>query len=478
VLPSAAKIAADIKSRPVVVGRHWRWCQWRRLHGQPQVRSACRLDGAYVPSQRTGAIQRSWVWTYVAALSGAFVSGLMFDFPSPASAVGVLILGGSIALALRQPAEIRSIDKIISQATQAWKNIEAKWNEVKDSHQFLRCRSEADEVIRNSQNLGREEASQLADLKVKQREAQLQIFLQRFYIERAKIKGIGNTRKVMLRSYGIETAADVELHRVQAIRGFGPVIAGNLVAWRRSVEKRFMFDPNQPINPTDIAAVKTAIAKKGNVLETDLRQSLSELKRISGEINSVRNTLRNAARNIWSTHRQAEMDKASLGTGVWSRKMRLAGIGAAVVVSLVLQTGGFDIYSKTGLAQRLAQNRVASPNQSVGNSTETDRLVERRGDNVQVTSEAQGSASPNSTLATPRTPRSNVGAPSVVVSPQENTVANPPIKRPDDLTNVARNEDPASQAEGADIFSKASTDRCGTRQGCPRMGSLEKSCHG
>ena len=217
---------------------------------------------AGVPSQRTGAIQRSWVWTYVAALSGAFVSGLMFDFPSPASAAGVLILGGSIALALRQPAEIRSIDKIISQATEAWKNIEAKWNEVKDSHQFLRCRSEADEVIRNSQNLGREEANQLADLKVKQREAQLQIFLQRFYIERAKIKGIGNTRKVMLRSYGIETAADVELHRVQAISGFGPVIAGNLVAWRRSVEKRFMFDPNQPINPTDIAAVKPNFSRR------------------------------------------------------------------------------------------------------------------------------------------------------------------------------------------------------------------------
>src|SRR5262249_38300025 len=153
----------------------------------------------------------------------------------------------------------------------------------------------ADHLIAQVQNLGNEESRLITDLKAKQKEAQLTQFLQQFYIAHAKIKGIGRNRKILLRSYGVETAADVEQKRIRQISGFGPVVAGSLIAWRKSIEQRFLFKPNQPISPADIAAIKAAVLKKKSQLETELRQSLAQLQTASNRTRSVRNSLQASA---------------------------------------------------------------------------------------------------------------------------------------------------------------------------------------
>jgi hypothetical protein len=96
----------------------------------------------------------------------------------------------------------------------------------------------------------------LEQLKQNHRKLQMDRFLGRFEIEDAKIDGIGPGRKGTLASYGIETAEDVVPSRVNSVPGFGPVLIERLMAWRKSLEAKFVFDPKKAIDPRDIITVE------------------------------------------------------------------------------------------------------------------------------------------------------------------------------------------------------------------------------
>ncbi|MFX8907061.1 hypothetical protein ABTM87_19715, partial [Acinetobacter baumannii] len=65
-------------------------------------------------------------------------------------------------------------------------------------------------------------AQSLARLKSDRHNRQLHDFLDRFLIQRAAIAGIGPAKTATLRSFGIESAADVHAGRIIQIPGFGP----------------------------------------------------------------------------------------------------------------------------------------------------------------------------------------------------------------------------------------------------------------
>ena len=288
-------------------------------------------------SVRAGSAKATWVGSFVGGLAGAAASAVLFRVPELGPILGSLGVCGSAYLALRSPPEMANAQKLVSQLSTSWRNVETQWNQAKEPRQFTDQRHEADEIIRAFKNLGAEEARELANLQAKARDRQLRTFLQRFYIDHANIKGLGNTRKVVLRSYGIETAADVDARRIEAIKGFGPSLAGNIVAWRKSLEHRFVFNPNQPINPADVLAVKTAIANKRIDLEKKLRTALSELEKRSNGILSLRNSLKSSAEQVWKAKRQAELDHANLASSYYSTPVRFATLAGAVVVSVVVQ---------------------------------------------------------------------------------------------------------------------------------------------
>ena len=308
---------------------------------------------------------------YSVAMVGVLVSVVLFRLQQPAPLVGLLTLAGSAFLAARESKSEEVAKKAISQTAAAWKNVETQWNRVKENREFLELRREADRLITQAQTLGGEESRLLAGLKAKQKEAQLTQFLQQFYIAQAKIKGIGRNRKIVLRSYGIETAADVAQNRIQQISGFGPVVEGALIAWRKSIEKKFMFNPTQPISPADIAAIKAAVFKKKSQVESDLRQSLARLQNASGGTRSIRNSLQASAVQIWNAQKQAQLN----GTVLINRftvKARLAGLAAVVAVSLILPNA--IVLPSNPVPPTPKQNRqqVDIPN-STGPKQPTDR---------------------------------------------------------------------------------------------------------
>src|SRR5690606_6586791 len=124
--------------------------------------------------------------------------------------------------------------------------------------------------------------------------------------------GIGSGRIAMLASYGIETAADERKNKILRIPGFGDVLAGRLVEWRRKHERNFRFNPNEGLDPRDIAALNRDLAIKTQHLVWTLQQGPVKLQRASREIAAARARLMPVLERAWTALKLAEARRDAL----------------------------------------------------------------------------------------------------------------------------------------------------------------------
>jgi DNA-binding helix-hairpin-helix protein with protein kinase domain len=128
--------------------------------------------------------------------------------------------------------------------------------------------------------LPKREGDELATLHATAESRQKQRYLGRQFIDEASIPGVGLAKKATLRSFGIETAADVTRQNVAAVKGFGQVLTRSVMAWRYSCERRFVFDPSIAVTDADKSAVRAKIEARKRTIETSLRAGAGELERL------------------------------------------------------------------------------------------------------------------------------------------------------------------------------------------------------
>ncbi|MHB9476715.1 peptidoglycan-binding protein [Mesorhizobium sp. W016] len=205
-----------------------------------------------------------------------------------------------------------TFDNRVTEADRLWKDKEASFSAAAGNQTFSRIRGDANSLIVQIQKLAEEEQRRISDLASKVQQAQLIRFLEGHSIENAKIKGLGTARKLILRSYGIETAADVERGRIERIHGFGPAKARTLIAWRRSMEAKFKFDPRRGVDPRDIAAVKADIAKRQFDGGTRLKNTISALHKASADALTIRGDPHIAEQEAYTNLEQARVDQRAI----------------------------------------------------------------------------------------------------------------------------------------------------------------------
>lgn len=130
------------------------------------------------------------------------------------------------------------------------------------------------------QQLPEKEKKELAALQSSAEARQRTKFLETCYLDTADIPGVGQARKAALRSFGIETAADVQRHRVMQVRGFGDSLTNAVMAWRSMCEHRFRFNPAQAVTDADKALVRQKIQQRRVMLEGLLARGPTALKAI------------------------------------------------------------------------------------------------------------------------------------------------------------------------------------------------------
>ena len=146
--------------------------------------------------------------------------------------------------ALRQ-----EIKKKATDAVSRWQNIQNNWTSYTHSKNFDELLSDLQNLREQYDRLPQKRVHSLQTLEANRHQLQLQAHLDRCRISNARIRGIGDAKKAILQSYGIETAADISDHRVLAVPGFGPVLLSTLKTWRNQQERRFRIRPQQRGRP-------------------------------------------------------------------------------------------------------------------------------------------------------------------------------------------------------------------------------------
>lgn len=136
-----------------------------------------------------------------------------------------------------------------------------------------------------------QESQELSKLHSTAQERQKQKFLERFFIDSADIPGVGPARKAALRSFGIETAADISRNRVMQIKGFGESLTRAVTDWKASIERRFVFNPSTAVSEADKNAVRAKFAARKNSIASTLSGGARELQRLKQAAESRAATL-------------------------------------------------------------------------------------------------------------------------------------------------------------------------------------------
>lgn len=124
-----------------------------------------------------------------------------------------------------------------------------------------------------------EERKELDKLHATAHARQKQKFLERLFIDNADIPGVGAARKSTLRSFGIETAADVDRHRILQVKGFGESLTRSITDWKASCERRFVFNPANAVSEADKNMVKAQFGARKSALAASLGEGATGLQR-------------------------------------------------------------------------------------------------------------------------------------------------------------------------------------------------------
>lgn len=159
-------------------------------------------------------------------------------------------------------------------------------------------------------------ARELTAMKSNREARQLQDYLDRFSIRHAKVSGIGPAKTATLISFGIETAADVNQAALLRVPGFGEVMTGRLLAWRRGHESKFKYDrtPNSK-DVADEKVVRGRFATERSKLESTIRNGLATLRNAKARLDTLPAKARSdrALMDALAAKSQTEQDLRELG---------------------------------------------------------------------------------------------------------------------------------------------------------------------
>ena len=191
--------------------------------------------------------------------------------------------------------------------------LRARWQVEAGAAQFTQLHTRLERERQAYQGLPALRQQRLQALTSGARQRQLTLFLQRHRIASATIPNIGPGRKATLLSFNIETAADVTQTTLLGVPGFGPAMTTKLLAWRATIESRFVFNGQRASDPVDLEKIEREIANVRVQHERVLAQGAAQLEAVARQVLQARTVLREAGDQAQRDLTQAELDLKALG---------------------------------------------------------------------------------------------------------------------------------------------------------------------
>jgi len=173
-----------------------------------------------------------------------------------------------------------------------WVALNQQWKKEADDDAYKTLLHQLTKLKQQYESLEKEHKLALVTLQKTARERQLKNFLSTCFIDNYNIPLIGVNRKATLRSFGIETAADISYFKTHGIPGFGDALTQQLFSWRQQMESKFIFDPSKSIDKSDIQLLKQKFMPRMRPLERQLTSGIEKVTHIQQSILKCRGDLR------------------------------------------------------------------------------------------------------------------------------------------------------------------------------------------
>jgi DNA-binding helix-hairpin-helix protein with protein kinase domain/Flp pilus assembly protein TadD len=218
-----------------------------------------------------------------------------------------------------------------------WRAAEQRWRSAVDPSPFHETRRETELKIAEYRAIPNALQRKMQELESNARDRQKYNYLNQFRIDRASISGIGSGRKATLRSFGIETAADISRNAILSVPGFGATYTTKLMSWRQSIELQFIYRPALGIDPADRALVDREFKAQRLRLEQELRNAPSRLRQIAKQIETARTLLQPVTLEALTKLAQAQTDAKALAAKTTGLTPVMIALSVAVFVVLPMK---------------------------------------------------------------------------------------------------------------------------------------------
>ena len=261
---------------------------------------------ATAEAREAGRKRRIRLTLTVASVLGVIALALAFGLRAGVFWVAIIAIGAGRAAWGNSGEEHETYEFERRRAESSLRAIQDRWRTEASDANFQQKLSSLSKCKAEYADLPKLRQSKLQGLQHNLYQSQLHSYLEKFPIAPAEIPNIGDTRKAMLASYNIDTAADVTLSAVDAVPGFGHLLTGQLLAWRQTLEGKFVFKPKRGIDPEDVRTLDREMAATKTSLESWLLRGPSDLARIRIQTTATRQSLAKELENATRELLQAE----------------------------------------------------------------------------------------------------------------------------------------------------------------------------
>ena len=311
----------------------------------PDIHTAIAVPAITSPAAPSAALISSLKTRAYVGIGASAAGAILIFFGGVATLPGLGLLTAGLVANIAVPKELKQLRDARSKTDSSWRSIDDAWRKQPGNSRFLQLKAEVNTRITALADLPNEEKRQINVLENNKRAAQLHRYLDRFLIANAKIKKIGSGRKAVLASFGIETAADINESKILAIQGFGAGLVAELMAWRQGLANRFVYNANEPINRSDLLALKTRLATKKVELERAIRTLAGSLQQDSASSLGQRARLTTLANQALAARKQAEANEQA-ATGPLHKASKFISLCCAALAAIGLLVGDGSMKSR------------------------------------------------------------------------------------------------------------------------------------
>ncbi|MBS1786859.1 MAG: tetratricopeptide repeat protein [Acidobacteria bacterium] len=212
------------------------------------------------------------------------------------------------ALAIPNNSFAAQIRSSVESAYQTIQQLEAKVQNLPSASSFG---SKMKELVNRKdvyERLPKIREYRLKQLETEVNERQLNEFLDRFEINEAQIKDIDPLTMTLLRSRGVQTAADITPENLKQVPDLTEPQAQQLLFWRAGAKRKFKFDPARGVQVQDRLNVEREMDNLRMQLEHDLSTGAVFLQRLQHEMESQQLQIAQTLPDAYRMRAQSEKD--------------------------------------------------------------------------------------------------------------------------------------------------------------------------